>query len=206
MGQLYTIGHSTFPQEHLIELLKQYKIDHLLDVRSMPYSRYASQYNSDVLKKALLNVGIKYTHMAKSFGARQEAEEFYPEGYLDFELFRKSPQFIKGRDNVIKGLEQYNVALMCTEKNPIDCHRAIMVARGFELAGVDVKHILHDGGSLEQKELNKMLVDRYFPERGQLSFFQEENKTEEEYLEEAYRMRNSEIGYRRGADKEGGGT
>lgn len=203
MGYLYTIGHSTFPKEHLLKLLKKYEIDYLLDVRSTPFSKYTPQYNSDILKSYLLDEGINYAAMGKYFGARQENPAFYPNGYLDFELFRASSMFVQGFENVKKGLIDHNIALMCTEKDPIDCHRAIMVARGFELNGVEVRHILNDATILTQEELNQMLLDRYFPDRGQLSLFQEQNKTDEEYLVEAYALRNKEIGYRKGADKEG---
>ena len=196
MGQLYTIGHSNYPVEHLIDLLQKYQMDYLLDVRSTPYSRYAPQYNTDVLKKKLEENGIRYAPMGNYFGARQSNMEFYPNGYLDFELFRESELFKKGLDNVLLGLEQYNIALMCTEKDPIECHRTIMVARGFELIGVNVQHILHDGHCMTQEEINRRLLDMYFPERGQLSLFAADNKSDEDYLNEAYRMRNREIGYR----------
>ena len=207
--QLYTIGHSTYPVEHLLELLNKYQVNYIIDVRSMPYSRYASQYNSDVLKKTLNDAGIEYYHMKNSFGARQEDPRYYnEEGYLDFEIFRASEVFNKGMKNIEKGLEKYNIALMCTEKNPIDCHRAIMVGRGFELDGIDVKHILHDGELLSQEELNEQLLNRYFPEWGQLSLFDlaegvSESERKKDYLIKAYRCRNKEIGYRLKTGKEG---
>lgn len=207
--QLYTIGHSTYPVEHFLELLQKYHVDYVIDVRSTPYSRYASQYNSDQLKNSLKTAGIEYYHMKNSFGARQEDRQYYhDEGYLDFERFRASDVFVKGMKNVEKGLEKYNIALMCTEKNPIDCHRAIMVGRGFELDGIDVKHILHDGTLLSQEALNEQLLERYFPNSGQMSLFDlmEERPEEDrrkERIEEAYRCRNREIGYRPTSGKEG---
>ncbi len=206
MGQLYTIGHSTYPEEHFTELAKHFELDYILDVRSTPYSRFTPQYNQELIKHTLEKENIKYAPMGKYFGARQPDQTCYPNGYLDFELFRKSELFIAGVANVIKGLEKHNIALMCAEKNPIDCHRAIMVARGFALAGVSVEHILHDFTLLSQAQLDEMLLEKYFPDRNQLSFFVEENKTEEEYLKEAYAKRNAEIGYRPGTGSEGGQT
>ena len=207
MKQLYTIGHSTYPAEHLIDLLKCFDVDCILDVRSTPFSRHAPQYNRDEIRATLKQAGIDYHPMGTWFGARQPDLQYYnEEGYLDFEKFRESPLFIKGLESVKRGLEQYNIALMCTEKDPIDCHRAIMVGRGFELDGTDVKHILHDFSCLTQAELNTRLLDRYFPHRKQISIFDiDSEKTDEEYLTEAYRIRNSEIGYRpnEGAETEG---
>ena len=203
--QLYTIGHSTYPIEHFLERIKKNNVQYVIDVRSIPYSKYASQYNSNVLKEALKRENIEYFHMGKAFGARQEDTNFYPNGYLDFELFRNSDIFIRGMKNIESGLEKYNIALMCTEKNPIDCHRAIMVGRGFELDGVDVKHILPDGSVMTQDELNSKLLDMFFPGRSQLSLFDLGNeKSEEEYLKEAYVLRNKDIGYKIGSEHEGG--
>lgn len=197
MKQLFTIGHSTLPAEQFVRLLQQHDIDYVLDVRSTAFSKYASQYNSDVLPGTLEKAGIKYAGMGKYFGARQKQKEYYAkDGYLDFEKFRDSELFQMGLANVQKGLQNYNIALMCTEKDPFDCHRAIMVSRGFELAGVEVSHILTDGTLLKQADLNERLLAQYFPERDQISLFENENKDEKQCLAEAYRKRNAEVGYR----------
>ena len=204
MGKLYTIGHSTYPIEHLISRIHKYEIQYVLDVRSTPYSQYTPQYNAEILAKELRKNGVNYSQMGKFFGARQPDIAYYPNGYLDFEQFRSSELFRKGRNNVISGLKKCNIALMCTEKRPVDCHRAIMISRGFELIGQEVLHILSDGTLLSQHGLNQQLLDMYFPDRGQMSLFAEDNKTEEEYLIEAYRKQNEKIGYRFGNKLEEG--
>lgn len=197
MGQLYTIGHSNYPIEDLINLLIKFNVQYVLDVRSTPYSHYVPQYNKDNLKKVLTSLQIHYVSMGKQFGARQANSNYYPHGYLDFELFRKSTQFIEGIENVKKGLKKYNIVLLCTEKDPIDCHRAIMVGRGFELEKIDVKHILHDGTLLTQKELNERLLDEYFPDRFQLDLFNlSAQANNSDYLCDAYRKQNKKIGWR----------
>lgn len=195
---LFTIGHSIHQLDEFVLLLSQYKIDYVLDVRSTPYSKYAENYNREILNKYLLLNKIHYSYMGAYFGARQENKTLYSqEGYLDFEKVRSTSLFLKGVDNVKKGLSQgYNIVLMCTEKDPLDCHRAIMVARGFELEGFDVKHILFDGSLINQKELDNILLDKYFPDRNQLTIFDyDKPQDEEELLKQAYIMRNKEIGY-----------
>lgn len=197
--QLYTIGHSVYPIDHFLSLLKRYNVQYVLDVRSTPYSQHTPQYDKENLQKVLGENNIKYFHMKKQFGARQLNRYFYTqEGYLNFEVFRQSNAFKQGIESVKRGLKKYNIALLCTEKDPIDCHRAIMVARGCELEGIDVKHILHDGSILTQKEFNRELLDLYFPERLQTTLDLDgfgELKTDEEYLVEAYRKRNKKIGW-----------
>ena len=118
-------------------------------------------------------------------------------GYLDFEKVAQSERFNIGVKNVILGLEQNNnIALMCTEKDPIDCHRAILVARAFELRGIEVNHILSDGTLQNQRKLDERLLDMYFPEREQLSIFNYNDiPDDDEYITRAYRKRNEEIGY-----------
>lgn len=198
MGELFTIGHSQYDVNYFISLLNQYHIDYVLDVRSTPYSKYAEQYNKENISISLISANIKYIFMGKYFGARpQDKNLYHSEGYLDFEKVRESKEFHKGMENVKLGLSQgHNIVLMCTEKEPIDCHRAILVARAFEIHGVYVKHILSNGEILTQQQLNEQLLQKYFPDRAQLSLFTYEKEiSEQDYLIEAYRKRNKEIGY-----------
>lgn len=181
-----------------IGLLNQHGIDYVLDVRSTPYSKYAEQYNKENISRELKFVNIKYSFMGKYFGARPQNKELYhDDGFLDFERVRESQDFKKGFENVVWGLNQgHKIALMCTEKEPIDCHRAILVARAFEMQRIYAKHILSDGNILTQQQLDEQLLQKYFPDRMQLSLFSYEKEiSEEEYLAEAYKKRNVEIGY-----------
>lgn len=198
MGLLYTIGHSQHDFEYFSGLLKRNNINYVLDVRSTPYSKYAETYNREQLSELLLGKNITYSYMGKYFGARPENMELYnEEGYLDFEKVAQSDFFIKGMKNVILGLNRgNNIALMCTEKDPIDCHRAILVARTFALNQVKVTHILPDGRLQTQEELDERLLDMYFPDRAQLTIFNFNNiLDDEENLKLAYKERNREIGY-----------
>lgn len=198
MGNLYTIGHSQHKTDYFISLLKKYNINYVLDVRSTPYSKFADQFNKERIRGLLTKEEIHYSFFGKYFGARQEDISLYnDEGYLDFDRVRSSSNFKVGYDNVIVGLEkENNIALMCTEKDPIDCHRTIMVSRAFDLAGIEVNHILCDGTLQNQSEVNQRLMDMYFPDRNQLSIFDYlDNTNEEVSLLEAYKKRNAEIGY-----------
>lgn len=202
---LFTIGHTNHSHEEFLELLQANKITYLLDVRSTPFSQFTSQFNKDVIAAFLKKNSVNYSHMGKFFGARPMDKSLYTEqGYLDFEKARASENFQKGLENVTLGLDKgFNIALMCTEKDPFDCHRAIMVARGFELKGIDVSHILPDGKIITQAELNNRLLDKYYPDRNQMSLFLEiSSLSEEEVLVLAYRRRNADIGYNIQNDEE----
>lgn len=200
MGKLYTVGHSNHSLEHFRQMLVDNEVNYVMDVRSVPRSRFVPQFNEKRLSEYLKTFDITYCNMGEYFGARQAHPNFYNErGYFDFERFRASDIFKTGLENVLKGLEEYNIALMCTEKNPLDCHRAVMVGRGFELAGVKVEHIFSDSTVISQDIFNEQLLQRYFSRNRQLSLF-DAMKKEEELLVEAHRKRNEEIGYRKKED------
>ena len=195
---LYTIGHSTQSVDDFIERLKKNTIDCVVDVRSTPYSQYASQFNEPEIKYALKEAGIKYIYMGKEFGARRDNRELYDDqGRLDFEKTTSDKDFQKGIVRIKDGIDKgYSIAFMCTEKEPQDCHRCILVGRSFhEMEGIRVENIRIDGSLKSQDEIERELIEKYFPDREQLSLFSTDNKTEHEYLVEAYRLRGKEIAY-----------
>lgn len=199
MGKLYTIGHSVHQVETFIGFLKTYGIDYILDVRSVPYSKFTKQFNKESIEKELFPSGISYFHMGEYFGARPSDKSLYNKsGYLDFEKVKKSAAFNKGVDNVLLGLDRGHViCLMCTEKDPIDCHRAILIARAFEERNIPVEHILSDGSLQTQEVLNERLIARYFPDAGQMSLFPDKSPTNSDVLIKlSYEQRNADIGYR----------
>lgn len=193
---IYTIGYSGFPLNAFIQELKKHSISVVVDVRSSAYSERYPDYNKPSLQQALKQVGIYYRNYTLEFGARQEDRSFYsPEGYLDFELFSKSNQFQSGVTKMINSTEKgYIIAFMCAEKEPIQCHRAILVARAFDKLGFTVIHLMPNGISKDQKTIEEELLKKYFPNINQLSLF-DNRLPEEEYINAAYRKQNEQIGY-----------
>jgi hypothetical protein len=140
--------------------------------------------------------------MGNYFGARQEDSSLYTNDLFDFEKVRASKHFNIGLENIIKGLNSgHNIVLMRLEKEPIDCHRAILVARGFELSGIQVNHILPNKSLKSQNDLNIELLNWYDNIRGidrhQISLFETTEISEDELLKQAYRERNKKIGYQK---------
>lgn len=195
---VYTIGYTAFDIIEFINKLKEYNISCLIDVRSNPVaSEYYEKYSKIHLEPLLKSNGIHYRNYSSEFGARQENPIFYQKyGYLDFEHFIKTEAFQAGVAKIKKGLDSgHNCVLMCAEKDPITCHRTIMVAKGLKEAGLDIRHITADNKLLTQEDIEKRLLDMYFPNRNQLDLFN--TKTEEDYLIEAYSIQNSKIGYKK---------
>ncbi len=193
---IYTIGYAGFSSSMFIQELKKYRISVLIDVRSSPFSSFHSEYNKDILEAVLKENKIYYRNYAKEFGARQDNIKLYtPDGYLDFEKVARSDNFQSGLSKLRNSMKQgYVPALMCAEINPFDCHRAILVSRAFYECGCNVIHILPEGKTCSQSDLNKALLDKYFPDRDQISFF--ESAGEDELINEAYKKRNADIGYK----------
>lgn len=200
MDIVYTIGHSNHEENAYIKLLHMHKIDIVLDVRSSPYSQRYPQFNKDDLKSALAKHKIEYASFGEWFGARQPDKAYYTsEGWLNYVVFTKSLIFSEGvnRLDIILGKGQ-NPALLCAEKDPFNCHRAIMVARALSLKGYEIRHILEDGTILTQAELDMKLLNKYFPKRDEGSIFDliEGEKDTEILIAEAYYKRNEAIAWR----------
>jgi uncharacterized protein (DUF488 family) len=153
---IYTIGHSTHSIERLIELLKMHHITALCDVRSRPYSRMNPQFNREPLRDALRDSGIKYVFLGKELGARSEDRSCYRNGQVQYDLLAETPLFKHGMERIREGAFSYRIALMCAEKEPLECHRTILVGRRLFEEGTPLKHIHADG----QLEDHSHAVDR----------------------------------------------
>lgn len=196
---LYTVGHSKHSLQHFLKILRLNNISCIVDVRSMPFSKICPQFNQDNFKKFLNENGIYYIFMGKEFGARREDKNLYTnEGYLDFEKTANSKDFIEGVERISKGLKKdFRIAFMCTEKDPINCHRNILVAHEFQKNNYEIQNILADGTIESQQHLEQRLLNIYFPNRFQIDLFEnsKENLNEKELINKAYKLRNKDIGY-----------
>ncbi len=144
MNTLYTIGHSNQSFEEFLEMLQTIGVQAVADVRSVPASKYTPQFNREPLQAALKRNGIAYLPFGEEFGARR-TDSLDADGKVNFEMAVETPAFLHGTERVKKGLEKgYKIALMCSEANPLECHRFAMVSRWFYEHGVDVEHIVHD--------------------------------------------------------------
>lgn len=186
---VFTIGHSTHPLDRFVALLKQHGITALCDIRSRPYSRMNPQYNRENLQKSLIEQGIVYVFLGKELGAQSEDSSCYLRGKVQYDRLSKTDLFRKGLNRLRDGTKGYRLALMCAEKDPLECHRAILVARQLEALHITVEHILEDG-SIEShgKALNRLLNQLRLRE-------QDLFRSREDIIEEAYRIQGERIAY-----------
>ena len=194
MKEIFTIGYVSYQPEEMIKVLHSFGVSCLVDVRSNPHSAYYTQYNKEAFSEALEKQGILYRNYWLEFGARQEDPRYYTkEGYLDFSLYTKSEQFQQGIEKIEQGMKMgYVFALMCAEKDPMTCHRAIMIGKALKEQGFTVKHITYPDRIETQQEMEQRGIG------DQISFFSDEQR-----IEEFYRKQNQKIGYRPDSGKEG---
>ena len=187
---VYTIGHSTHSIERLVELLKSYEITALCDVRSQPYSRMNPQFNRETLKQELQAAGIKYVFLGQELGARSDDKSCYRSGRVQYDLLAKTALFRRGIERVREGARSYRVALMCAEKEPLECHRTILVSRRLFDEGVTIKHILGDGRVEDHEQTIRRLLSKLRMSEGDMF------RSKDEITNEAYARQGSEIAYR----------
>ena len=193
---IYTIGHSTHQIDYFLSLLNEYNVNCLIDVRSVAASSYNPQYNQEPLKNYLKDHGITYLHFPEEFGARFiDPDLLDDEGRVDFERVRKTFAFKNGMERLWQGVEKgFVIALMCSESEPLDCHRFSMVSVGLIKDGFEVKHILKDKTLKEHKELENVLLKRYDKKLPKPDMFNP-NVSIDDQLKEAYKLKNKEIGF-----------
>jgi len=197
---IYTIGHSNYPVEKLIDMLKYYDINTVVDIRGTPYSKYNVQYNKETIANTLREAGFLYLFMAKEFAANRENKISYnKEGYSDFEKVIVEKDFLNGIERLKTGCEKgYKIALLGAMQDPIRCHRSILVGRALIEHKFNVKHILDDYSLASQENIEENLLNKYFSNRAQLTIdsLLENAMSDEEMIKEGYKLANREIGYR----------
>lgn len=193
MNIVYTIGHSTHPEQAFLELLTRNGITAVADVRSSPYSRFNPQFNRESILKTLRDAGIAYVFLGAELGARSDDSACYVNGKVQYDRLAGTEAFQRGLDRVVEGSKSYCVALMCAEKDPLDCHRTILVARHLIERGLEVKHVLADGSVEAHDDTMKRLLQMLsLPEQDMF-------RSRDETISEAYAIRGQSIAYDRNA-------
>lgn len=207
--RLFTVGHSNQTLPQLLTLLQQKGINAVADVRSMPYSRRLPQFNRPELEAELPKQGITYVFLGEELGARRDEPEAYDGLQAAYERVAQLPAFQHGLQRVVTGVKKgLTLALLCAERDPLTCHRAVLVSRHLTNRGLDVQHIHGDGrleshGELErrmQQALQRLGVLEACSGAVQLDLLgnplsQRPESKPSELLEQAYREQSKRIAY-----------
>ena len=142
---LFTIGHSTHALEVFLELLRRHRISAVADIRSSPYSRYCPHFGKDALAGSLGDSGVKYVFLGRELGGRSDDPSCYENGRVRYSRLARRPEFRDGIERLRKGAPEHRIALMCAEREPLECHRTILVSPVLEKEGLSIGHIHADG-------------------------------------------------------------
>jgi uncharacterized protein (DUF488 family) len=151
-SSVFTIGHSNHSIEDFLELLSKYDIDVVVDTRSSPFSKFSPHFNQDSLKNSVKLADKKYLFLGRELGGKPKQPFYYDEeGYVLYWKIAESEPFQMGIERLTRGIAKFTVALLCSEENPIHCHRRLLIGRVLQQAGVKIRHI-RGSGSLQTEE------------------------------------------------------
>ena len=187
---ILTIGHSRHSWERFTTLLAGAGVETIADIRTAPRSRFSPQFNKDAMAAALAARGVEYIFLGRELGGKPQSQALYTDGVADYEKMVASPEFRLGLDRLMEAAARRSVAAMCSEADPLECHRCLLVGRALAAKGVDVRHILASGKVVTHAEVEDRLLSlENLAEADLLA------NSREERLAEAYRARSRKFAY-----------
>ena len=152
MRRIKTIGHSNHAIEHFIALLEAGSVEAVVDVRSVPYSRRFPQFGRERLTQSLAARGILYRYEGAALGGKPIRGE-------DYDSLAAKPEFAAALSRLVAGAAATTLCLMCAEKDPLDCHRTMLVSRRLAERGVAIDHLLADGTQRSHEAIEDSLLE-----------------------------------------------
>jgi len=148
---ILTLGHSVRPIEQTLALLQENRVTLLADVRAIPRSRRNPQYDSAAFATALQQAGIGYRHLPKLGGMRKPRagsvnEGLKEDGFRGYADYMQTAEFETALDALVTLAAERQLAYMCAEAKPLECHRAL-ISDALTARGIEVRHILGSGST-----------------------------------------------------------
>ena len=186
---ILTIGHSSHEITRFLELLEEHQIEVVVDVRSTPYSRWQPQFNRETLAKSLKPNDIVYEFLGTELGARSNDSSCYKDGRVQYRLLANTELFQVGIQRILALCKDQRIVMMCAEKDPLDCHRTILVSRELINVGEQIDHIIATG----ETESHMATMRRLQKQIGQPDF--DLFRSDKDLLDEAYSIQEKKIAY-----------
>lgn len=189
MNNIYSIGHSNRDYNQFLALLLRYQITAIADVRSVPSSRYNPDFNRSALKLNLKSHDIAYVFLGEELGGRPSKSAHYLNGRANYQAMEMSPSFLSGISRITNGMRSYRLAMMCSERHPLDCHRCLLIGRHLKRNKIDVLHIISEEECFGQSSIEEQLLS--LEKKSNHDLF----ASDEQLLEDAYRSRSQKVAY-----------
>jgi uncharacterized protein (DUF488 family) len=183
-----SIGHSSLQADQFLGLLKMHGVTMIADVRSVPFSRRFPWFSSRALADRLQSKGISYIMVGDTLGGRPTSPALYRDGVADYEAMARTADFYAGIDRVVREMPHHRVCLMCAEREPLDCHRCLLVSRSLAERSFTVGHILGDGSLEPHSATEDRLLAGLRPGAGADLFGDRESRLAEAYRRRAHRI------------------
>ncbi len=156
--EILTIGHSNHSAETFLTLLKEAGVALLVDIRSIPFSRWVPHASRPQLTALLAGAGIGYEFRGDALGGKPPRQNLSRDGMADYEQMAAAPDFRAGLARVREAAAEQRTVLLCAERDPLDCHRALLVGRALAEQGLAIVHILADGSRESQAAFEERLL------------------------------------------------
>jgi uncharacterized protein (DUF488 family) len=190
--ELFSIGHSNSPIDRFVALLSEAHVEAVADVRSTPYSRFFPWFSHSNLQAHLTAAGLAYLAYGETLGGRSGSASLYCDGVADYEAMAQTAAFQSGLDRLQTDMAKHRVCLMCAEREPLDCHRCLLVSRTLAERDVAIGHVLHDG-SIEPHLVTEQRLMQWAESDAAPDLFV---TGQEQRLAAAYRRRGRSVGYK----------
>jgi uncharacterized protein (DUF488 family) len=187
--RIYSIGHSNLSLERFMELLRNVGVGAIADVRSAPFSRRAPWFSQSEFKAGLSNNGLAYSFLGSELGGRPKEQHLFRGGVADYSAMARLPSFQIGLDRLLHGSEKYSIAMVCSERDPLHCHRCLLIGRQLAVKGAETCHIHSNGSEETQREAEERLLREENLSADDLLWPRDER------LHEAYLRRNLQVAY-----------
>ncbi len=151
---IWTIGYGSRSIAEFIDVLQQYEIAYLIDVRSVPHSGYKPEFSKKPLANELEQHGIRYVYMGDLLGGKPDDESCYVNGIVDYEKVKGTEFYQRGIERLRTAFsQQQRVALMCSEEKPEHCHRTKLISATLTHQDLPVIHIDENSEQITQEQV-----------------------------------------------------
>ena len=188
-NEILSLGHSSLPFPRFLDLLKGAGVTAVADVRTSPFSGRFPWFSQREMKGGLKDAGVAYAFLGKELGGRPASPELYRGSVADYDAMARTSLFRSGLDRLLLGSGTHRIAMVCSERDPLHCHRCLLVGRQLSQKQVLVTHLNFDGG----RETQDQVEDRLLHE--EKLFADDLLKSHAERLAEAYLKRSRQVAY-----------
>ncbi|HXG12988.1 MAG TPA: DUF488 domain-containing protein [Gemmataceae bacterium] len=195
--RLFSIGHSNHDFAHFLRLLQGAGITAVADVRSSPFSQRLPQFNRPELERTLGEQDIGYAFLGDLLGGRPRRADVYDaEGRVDYERVRAAAWFHRGLDRLVQAMEDFTIAMLCAEEDPLNCHRGLLITPALVERGIHPLHLRGDGSVETTAALEDRLLKKHFRKEIENVLFPLSAEERRHLLVEAYRRQTRARAYR----------